>query len=86
VAVEPDLPPDQVVVDSSSWVTWALGQLPEREREVLACMEVVDLDTAATASALGLTKSAVRVARHRGLRRLRALAGGPAVEAARQWS
>jgi RNA polymerase sigma-70 factor, ECF subfamily len=32
---------------------------------------VLDLDIASTASALGMTAVAVRVARHRGLRRLR---------------
>ena len=49
----------------------SLAGLPLREREVLACMEVVGLDTAATARALGMTQVAVRVARHRGLKRLR---------------
>ena len=48
-----------------------LANLPPRERDVLACLEVVDLDTAQTARALGLSQGAVRVARHRGLRRLR---------------
>ena len=50
---------------------WKLSSLPPREREVLACLEVVGLDVTATATALGLSATAVRVARHRGLRRLR---------------
>ncbi len=55
---------------------WKLSGLPPREREVLACLEVVGLEVvglevATTAAALGLTPTAVRVARHRGLRRLR---------------
>ncbi|WP_295657798.1 RNA polymerase sigma factor [uncultured Nocardioides sp.] len=48
-----------------------LDQLPTREREVVACLEVVGLDVAATAAALGISQAAVRVARHRGLSRLR---------------
>jgi RNA polymerase sigma-70 factor (ECF subfamily) len=58
-------------VDDQAWVRWKLAALPPREREVLACVEVVGLDIATTATALGLSASAVRVARHRGLRRLR---------------
>jgi RNA polymerase sigma-70 factor (ECF subfamily) len=65
-AVEP-----QREVDDQAWVRWKLSGLPPREREVLACLEVVGLDVATTAAALDLSPSAVRVARHRGLRRLR---------------
>ncbi len=61
----------QLEVDEEAWVRWKLSGLPPREREVLACLEVVGLDVAATATALGLSATAVRVARHRGLRRLR---------------
>ncbi len=63
-----DLPTD---VAGTDWVRHALASLPTREGEVLACMEVVGLDTAGTAAALGMSTAAVRVARHRGLRRLR---------------
>jgi RNA polymerase sigma-70 factor, ECF subfamily len=55
------------------WVRRMLAQLPPREGEVLALMEVVGLDTANTAKALGINPTAVRVARHRGLGRLRRL-------------
>lgn len=48
-----------------------LASLPRREAEVLACLEVVGLDVASTATALGMTPNAVRVARHRALTRLR---------------
>jgi RNA polymerase sigma-70 factor (ECF subfamily) len=51
-----------------------LADLPRREREVVACLEVIGLDVAATAEALGMSATAVRVARHRGLRRLRTVA------------
>ena len=61
------------LVDGLAWATWVLSHLPDREREVLSCTEVVGLDVAATAVALGMTPTAVRVARHRALRRLRSL-------------
>lgn len=53
-----------------------LALLTPREAEVLACLEVVGLDVAATARALGLSPTAVRVARHRALRRLRQQVAG----------
>jgi RNA polymerase sigma-70 factor (ECF subfamily) len=52
-----------------------LARLPRREAEVVACIDVVGLDVASTAKALGITATAVRVARHRGLSRLRDLLG-----------
>ena len=48
-----------------------LAMLSPREAEVLACLEVVGLDVATTAQVLGMSATAVRVARHRALRRLR---------------
>lgn len=62
------------------WVRRALAALPERERDVVACLDVVGLDVDSTARALGISAVAVRVAHHRGLRRLRRLETG--VEAA----
>lgn len=59
--------------ENEAWVTWLLSHLSERERQVVACIDVVGLDVAGTAAALGMTATAVRVARHRGLRRLRTL-------------
>ncbi|GAA2015951.1 RNA polymerase sigma factor [Nocardioides kribbensis] len=53
------------------WARQVLQRLPPRERDVVACTEVVGLDVATTAQALGISAVAVRVARHRGLRRLR---------------
>jgi RNA polymerase sigma-70 factor (ECF subfamily) len=53
------------------WVDRALAGLPPRERDVIACTDVVGLDVAGTARALGISPVSVRVARHRGLRRLR---------------
>jgi RNA polymerase sigma-70 factor, ECF subfamily len=59
--------------ESDGWVVWMLSHLPERERQVVACLDVVGLDVAATAAALGINASAVRVAHHRALKKLRAL-------------
>ena len=50
-----------------------LSLLSPREAEVVACLEVAGLDVATTARALDMSATAVRVARHRALRRLRAL-------------
>lgn len=58
-------------VEGTDWVRSVLARLPPREGEVLACMEVADLDTAQTARVLSISTTAVRVARHRGLARLR---------------
>ena len=52
-------------------VTRALAGLSRRERDVVACIDVVGLDVESTARALGLSSVAVRVAHHRGLKRLR---------------
>jgi RNA polymerase sigma-70 factor (ECF subfamily) len=50
-----------------------LAQLPRREAEVVACIDVVGLDIGSTSEALGISQTAVRVARHRALGRLRSL-------------
>ena len=51
---------------------------------MLACLEVVGLDVAQTAQALGMTAVAVRVARHRALHRLRRLLSDDAGHLRRQ--
>lgn len=48
-----------------------LAHLTPREAEVVACIDVAGLDVAATAIALDMSATAVRVARHRALGRLR---------------
>jgi RNA polymerase sigma-70 factor, ECF subfamily len=69
-----------LAVASQDWVRQALATLPPRERDTVGCIDGLGLDTAATAQALGISEVAVRVARHRGLRRLRGiLADQPAV-------
>lgn len=59
--------------DTEGWVNWLLSHLPERERQVVACLDVVGLDVASTSAALGMSASAVRVAHHRALKKLRGL-------------
>lgn len=78
-----ELPVDDatMVVDAQDWARHALAALPPRERDVVGCIDGLGLDTAATAQALGISEVAVRVARHRGLRKLR---GATPAEARRQ--
>jgi len=57
-----------------------LARLSPREAEVIACTEVVGLDVATTARVLDMSPTAVRVARHRALNRLRDALGGAAPE------
>ena len=65
-------PPDPLVVGQAE-TRRLLALLSPREAEVVACIDVVGLDVASTARALDMTPTAVRVARHRALRRLRSL-------------
>jgi RNA polymerase sigma-70 factor (ECF subfamily) len=66
-------PADDVVqrVDDGDAVRRLLARLSPREAEVVACIDVGGLDVASTARALGMKPTAVRVARHRALGRLR---------------
>lgn len=58
-------------VDDLETTRQLLEHLSPREAEVVACIDIVGLDVAATAAALGMKPTAVRVARHRALGRLR---------------
>lgn len=64
-----------VVADDS--VRRLLAVLPPREAEVIAAVDVAGLDVSTTSKALGISATAVRVARHRGLGRLRRQLGPP---------
>ena len=68
-------------VSDLDWVRSTLATLSPRERDVLTCLDVVGLSITDTAVALRISETAVRVARHRGLTRLR-LQVGEASEAA----
>lgn len=69
------VPGPEVTLAESDWVRRTLAGLPDRERDVLTCMEVLELDAASTSEALGISAVAVRVARHRGLKKLRGQLG-----------
>lgn len=74
--IEPDpVPGPESAYIAEDWVRSALAGLPDRERDVVTCLDVIGLDVASTARALGISHVAVRVARHRGLKRLRGTAG-----------
>ena len=53
------------------FVRRTLATLSPREAEVVACRDVVGLDVAGTAEALGIRPTAVRIAHHRAHKRLR---------------
>lgn len=53
-----------------------LDLLPEQQREIVTLRVAAGLSAEETGRALGMTAGAVRVAQHRALQRLRALAGG----------
>ncbi len=71
LVTETQLPGPEHGLVADEWIQHALAVLPPRERDVIACLEVLDLDIATTAEALGMTAVAVRVARHRALKKLR---------------
>jgi RNA polymerase sigma-70 factor, ECF subfamily len=60
-----------LLIEHEELIREAIRQLPAREGEVITCIDVVDLDVATTASVLGISKANVRMARSRGLARLR---------------
>jgi RNA polymerase sigma-70 factor (ECF subfamily) len=82
-ADEPTVPGPESAFAGAEWVRDALATLPERERDVVTCLEVLDMDVATTAEALGISAVAVRVARHRGLKRLRSTLERPTLAAVR---
>jgi RNA polymerase sigma-70 factor (ECF subfamily) len=65
-------------VDDQDTTRRLLAHLSPREAEVVACIDVVGLDVASTATMLGMKPTAVRVARHRALGRLRRIMDDPA--------
>lgn len=74
--LHPDPSPETQVV-GEDLTRRLLSHLTPREADVVACIDVVGLDVAATAIALGLSPTAVRVARHRALGRLRKVLADP---------
>jgi RNA polymerase sigma-70 factor (ECF subfamily) len=68
------VPDPTLAIDTRDWVRHTLETLPPRERDVVGLIDGLGLDTQGAAAALGISQVAVRVARHRGLRRLAQLA------------
>lgn len=68
----PTVPDHAVELALDAWLHQGLERLSPRERDVISCTEILGLDVQATTEALGMKAPAVRVARMRGLRRLRA--------------
>jgi RNA polymerase sigma-70 factor (ECF subfamily) len=50
-----------------------LAMLTERERDVVACIDVAGLDAGTTGHVLGISRTSVRVAHHRAIKRLQSL-------------
>ncbi|CAN5156391.1 N/A [soil metagenome] len=72
VEVHLDAEPDPTLaIDDRDWVRAAIASLPARERDAVGLVDGLGFDNHAAAAALGISTVAVRVARHRGLRRLR---------------
>ena len=75
---EPDLTsgPEEsaVAADEAARARLLLDRLPEPQRELLMLRVVAGLSADDTGAALGMTAGAVRVAQHRALAKLRALA------------
>jgi RNA polymerase sigma-70 factor (ECF subfamily) len=68
--------PEQSAIHEAEvgWATELLDRLPEKLREVLILRVATGLSAEATGRTLGMSAGAVRVAQHRALNRLRALA------------
>jgi RNA polymerase sigma-70 factor, ECF subfamily len=72
---------EQVAMENlaTEWAMELLSQLPEQQAEVIMLRVVAGLDTEMVADILGRSPGAVRVAAHRGLRRLATLLSGAGV-------
>lgn len=68
-------------VEGRDWVRDAIAALPPRERDAVGLVDGLGFDNATAAEALGVSAVSLRVARHRGLRKLRARVDGPRADA-----
>ena len=59
------------IVDAADWARRLMSHLSGREYEVVALVDIACLDIATAAQVLGMSRTAVRVAHHRAMRRLR---------------
>lgn len=67
----PAAPDPTLVLDQQAWVRHTIASLPPRERDAVGLIDGLDLDAQAAAKILGTRPATVRMARLRGLRRLR---------------
>jgi RNA polymerase sigma-70 factor (ECF subfamily) len=76
-AVEPSPGPEDAALaaEEAARARALLDRLPEHQRELLLLRVVAGLSAEDTGAALGMSSGAVRVAQHRALAKLRALAG-----------
>jgi RNA polymerase sigma-70 factor, ECF subfamily len=74
----PAEPLDEISL-ATEWAMELLSQLPEQQAEVIMLRVVAGLDTEMVADLLGRSPGAVRVAAHRGLRKLATLLSGAGV-------
>jgi RNA polymerase sigma-70 factor, ECF subfamily len=72
---------EQIAMENlgTEWAMALLSQLPEQQAEVIMLRVVAGLDTDVVAEMLGRSPGAVRVAAHRGLRKLATLLSGAGV-------
>lgn len=70
MAAAPAVEDHALAQERIDWVRSVLASLSERERDVIGLVDVLGMDTKSAAQTLGMSMVAVRVARHRGLRRL----------------
>lgn len=59
-----------LVYEHADWVRDTISVLPPRERDAVALVDGLGLDVSSAAKVLGVRTATLRVARHRGLRRL----------------
>lgn len=64
---------DAAAVDSADWIRRTLSHLTERERDVVAAIDIAGLDVAAASRLLSMSRTAVRSAHYRARRRLAAV-------------
>jgi RNA polymerase sigma-70 factor (ECF subfamily) len=61
------------LVDAADWIRRTLSHLAEREREVVAAIDIAGLDVTAASRLLSMSRTAVRSAHYRARRRLAAV-------------
>ncbi|WP_244929682.1 RNA polymerase sigma factor [Nocardioides sp. W7] len=82
----PAVPDPVLALAGQDWVRHAIASLPPRERDAVGLVDGLGFDNHGAAAALGISAVAVRVARHRGLRRLRGRLAGAGGQSARAGS